>query len=717
MNARSSALLALLLLLAGDTTWGQVDSTHFLWYTGHWSRTKKNVFVINKNSAPGGAGTIGAGGPAPGGTGSDGTGGATGTGAGTTGDPATGAGNGGGTITIGQDGSVSMSGAAVDAWNKRVDEQKQIEDQYVQQLDNPQDNLDPATHRLFEMLKTDAVAKVVEIQASTIIPNQFLIGVNSQANSITKDQLPDYCQKIKSQYDEVMNYYKDHVKGHENDLNIPPPPRFDYDCFACDSNVRQSYDTTVAHYVRDFLHPEDNIIREGNQILLQLSVLGIQNNVMTGSDYDAFFAKNKNDPSKSAPCSYMQLGSLATAVYETIHHLYLRADKLVEKNRNDFKSIDAVQRTYVEAARMWELATNGHSGFDDVYKDLKVTRGKALSHYVDALRYDDWRQIGNFTYTFSLFREYALMGGADGWEESMEYLKKLQQMFNGFKLTIEMDVKTGDANAYRLAHVKGDCYIIPEFSEDSNQCYRWVVADENKQNAQGFYQRKDLQTIDCKIITNEIVSPPQAPKLTYTGTKKYTAQLVGLRMDFCNPGHDTIFLSGFTPNPADAGIWTVPYSPPVNMGLNGQEQYFESIADKKKLQESGEADKQADELKQRALKLRAQMEAMKQAGAFQNAGTAGGQSAMEKVQEMRQQMTDMLANPTLAKMLFIDFLLPVQNNQPKLVEKTFDAREINPKEASVIIYGHYTILIENDANGKTKKIPQPIIHVDNTIKK
>jgi len=678
-------VLALLLLLAGDATWAQVDSTHFLWYSGHWSRTKKNAFIINRNSTQGAADATGAGG--------------------------------GGTITIGPDGSVSLSGTAVDAWNKQVDAQKQMTDQYIEQLDNPKDNLDPATHRLFEMLKADAVAKTQELEVSYIVPNQFLLGVDGPASSITKDQLPDYCQKIKSQYDEVMNYYKDHVKGHENDLNVPPPPRFDYDCFTCDSNVRKSYDTTIAHYARDFMHPEDNMIKEGNQILLQLAALGIQNNAMTGSDYDAFFAKNKNDPSKSAPCSYMQLGSLATAVYETIHHLYLRAYKLVDKNKNDFKSIDAVQATYVQAARMWEIATGGHSGYDDVFKELKVIRGKALDHYVDALRYDDWKQIGNFNYTLNLFREFALLGGADGWEASMEYLKKLQQSFNGFKLTIEMDVKTGDANAYRLAHVKGECFIVPEFSEDSNQCYRWVVADENKQDAHGFYMRKDLQTIDCKIITNEMVSPPQAPKLTYTGTKKYTAQLLGLRMDFCNPGHDTIFLSGFTPNPADAGIWTVPYSPPVNMGMNGQEQYFESIADKKKIQESGEADKQVDELKQRALKLRAQMEAMKQAGAFQNAGTANGQSAMEKVQEMRQKMTDMLSNPTLAKMLFIDFLLPVQNNQPKLVEKTFDAREINPQEAGVIIYGRYTILIENDANGKTKKIPQPRIRVDNTIKK
>jgi len=33
--------------------------------------------------------------------------------------------------------------------------------------------------------------------------------------------------------------------------------------------------------------------------------------------------------------------------------------------------------------------------------------------------------------------------------------------------------------------------VIPEFSMDSNQCYRWVVADENKQDVNGFYLRKD----------------------------------------------------------------------------------------------------------------------------------------------------------------------------------------------------------------------------------
>src|ERR1041385_7855755 len=71
----------------------------------------------------------------------------------------------------------------------------------------------------------------------------------------------DMCKDAKADYDQVMSYWES-IKGQKDkDLIYPPPPAFEYNCYACDSNVRNGYQQAIDNYIRDFFHPEDSLIR------------------------------------------------------------------------------------------------------------------------------------------------------------------------------------------------------------------------------------------------------------------------------------------------------------------------------------------------------------------------------------------------------------------------------------------------------------------------
>ena len=59
-------------------------------------------------------------------------------------------------------------------------------------------------------------------------------------------------------------------------------------------------------------------------------------------------------------------------------------------------------------------------------------------------------------------------------------------------------------------------------------------------------------------------------------------------------------------------------------------------------------------------------------------------------------------NGVLAKMLFIDFEIPVQDNNQVLVDQTFEGAKINPKFSQVIVYANFKIHLENKSNPAKK---------------
>lgn len=642
------------------------DANHFLWFTGHWSKAgNKRTFVIDKGGGSATGGTSAPGDPP--------------------GNPPA-----GGTITFNPDGSVNMSNGNVDAWNKKMDEALGDEQKYLKGLQNPGDNLDPAIHHLNQLLIPDAEQRVQDIKGYKIDPSADMLGggdnssPHAPARSLA-DAVADGCKNIKPDYDEVMNYYNTQVKGHTNDLKYPPPPVTDYDCYSCDSNLRKQYDTTNRNYARDFAKEEVAIAKKGFGLLHELALVGVNTNMV----------------SKSGSCSFIDVWALSEATYGIAHHVNMRAEKMMYDNKENYKAAPAIIRTFLQVHRAWCLI----SGQDDDASILPVLSnliGKSVTEYVDKLKKNDWRQISNIPLMLSIVRDAALMGGKSS-DVSDQFYLSLANIVNGFKMTVDMDIKIGVKDGYKLAHLKGECHVIPAFQDDEKQCYKWVVADENRTtvsfDGHGWYIAKQLQNFDATLLAAQVVAPGPMPK--YTGTKKYTVHLASLAMDFCHPGNDTINLTGFTANPPETGTWVWPNGAVTQEGQMGMEQYFEDINNKKKFADDGEAKKAKDVLKSQADQLRVQMEALKAQMTAPQGNTPPG-SAYEKMMEFKQQAMARVAAPVMAKMVYLYFLLPVENNSAQLVKAEFDAKKINPQEVNAIIYGYYRINIINEANGKIK---------------
>ncbi|HXD77075.1 MAG TPA: hypothetical protein VN616_04670, partial [Puia sp.] len=296
--------LSLFLTAARPQAMIRPDTSHrFLWFSGHWSTTQKKTFIFTGAGGSGagvgagqddgsgaGGGTGPGGGSGPGGSGPDGGSGP------------------GGTITISDDGSVHISGPGVDAWNKMVDQALQSEQQFLQQLDNPKDNLDPPTHQLHQLLEPDARQQVKDLQDLKIDPNQNILTPDAkpgQASPPTLNQVTaQYCEQVKADYDEVISYWKAHARDKDADLNYPPPPTFEYDCYACDSTLRNTEQQTVDKYVEDFYKEERRLATKAFGILGQMARLGVdESGVMDESTYNDLFATNKKNPSRSGACS------------------------------------------------------------------------------------------------------------------------------------------------------------------------------------------------------------------------------------------------------------------------------------------------------------------------------------------------------------------------------------------------------------------------------
>jgi hypothetical protein len=702
---------------------GLWDDNHFLWFTGHWSKSgNRPVFVIDKGNGSSGNPVPGApasasppSGTPPAGTDPQGTspGGPpnTGTPPSDPPDPETPPGNppAGGSITVNPDGTMSLGNSNVDDWNKRMDKALDGEQKYLKGLQDPGPNLDPTTYHLHQLLIPGAQQRVDDIKSYRIDPSSDMLGNDKPAKPgpgrTVADGVGEDCQAMKADYNEVMNWYTSQVKNHRNNLPYPKPPEIDYDCYACDSSLRTQYDTTLRNYARDFAKEEIDILNKGYKILGAMGTVNIdERTVSYPPDLSDLFKKSK-DPSKAGPCAYLDVWDLSTACHDIAYHIYRRAEKMLYDNRSNYKTGRAVLLAYIRIAGEWNKV-GGQKEDASAWKVAQDLAEKIVRHYLDELRKNDWRQIANFPLLLSLARDRELMGSEDG-KESDDLYKEVVHIINGFKLSVDMDIKIGVNDGYKLAHLKGQCHIIPSFQQNQNQCYKWVVADLNRKepgvDGEGIYMARDLQTIDVNLLATEIVAPGRTPK--YSGTKKYTTRLVSLSMDFCHPGNDTIDLTGFTANPPDAGTWLWPNGAVTTEGEIGMEQYFENTNDKKRFANDGEAKKAKDDLKTQAEKLRVQMEALKaQMTSGQAAGPPGAN--MEKMMELKQQALSKVAEPAMAKMLFINFLLPVQNNSTALVDdKKFNAREINPQEAKAIVYGYYTIRIENTVNGGSSQTP------------
>ncbi|MFI5185569.1 MAG: hypothetical protein ACHQF0_02525 [Chitinophagales bacterium] len=642
------------------------DPAHqFLWFHGHWNPSNKKQFIIDKDS----------------------TGGMT---------SSSGAGN-GGTVTVEPGGSVQIKSPGIDEWNKKIDEDLKAIDDWENKLENPSAP-DLTSYHLSQLLLPDVKNEKEEYSNYKIDPKTDILNPDKEKQAMNNlaSNVAAYCQNFKPGYDAIIAFWKAHKNEKDADLSIPSPPEFEYDCYACDSNLRKVYDTTVAHYIRDFFHPEDSLVQQGLEVIRSFALMGIgPAGEGTSNKFNPIldlFHTDKKDPSKSGPCSYLDLYKLSDAVRDIAQHGYRRSVELVRRYHKTFKASAAVTKVFLKGAHDWML----FSGLNDIQiqnhlPELASMIGDNFNFYYDKLRQHDWKQLANIPFMIGLLNQKFLLSGKESKAELIDLFAKMSDILNNFRLKIDMDIKVGKEGGYELTHVKGETKIAIDFEQDSNQCYRWVAAeDQPKEIMEGLKipVKKGSQKIDIDLLANQIIAPsPIVP--VYAGTKKYYTLLKELKMDFCNPGNDTILLTSFIPSPEwSAGIWKIPHSPPAPMGINGLDHFFQDAEKMQELAESGQVQEGAEEMKKQAEELKAKMETL--AGQM---GNGTNKDKLNKYLELQKEITksqDIGNSEKVSPILYIAFQLATQNNDV-LMHKKYDAKEINPNEAGEIVYGYYTI--------------------------
>lgn len=638
--------------------------TNFLWFTGHWR--SKNVFITASYSDSTEGGMIYKIG-------------------------------GGSMITLKNNNEVNLSSQQVDGWNKKIDDGLNDLQKFEEKLEAPANTINEWGHHFDEVTKPE-LEDMKQGWAKEKIDAK-----NDLMNPETKEQhdaselkkfvtsLNSWCNETRPKYDAIISFYKAHKKDKESDLQNPPPPEFDYQCIACDTSLAKLHDKQTDEYEEKFFKPESDLIRDALGIERDLLLMGV------GSDFTGTTANVSMDQNmaeeiykvfskkQNGACSYINNIELNDAIRFLAWHMYDRAKKLFKDHKNNIKTAPTVIRILLSATRDMMLMGMG-ADEDNNLAECGVLVSKVLDYYSNKLFHEhDWSQLANIPFLLSLERQRQLLGAHES-----DLIQNLQKLLNGFHLQIEMDAKIGEANkGYFLAHLKDeDVKIAPEFDYKNDTCYRWVVVEGT--DKMGFPLKKGSQKIECDLLTNEIVGP--GPRPVYIGTKKYYTMLYGLKMDYCHPGKDSIFLSSFIPDPnAFAGKWRMPGGSIMPLQINGTDHVFQDVNKMEELANSGKAQQGAEEMKAEGEKLEAQMKALQQQ--MGNGKGTPNLDNMQKMQDLATKAMSLGTNEKTAPILYIDFPLEIKNLTTTLHDKRFDAKEINPSEAVAIIYGYYTVKV------------------------
>lgn len=638
---------------------------NFLWFTGHWN--SKNVFVTAPYTDSNEIGVFKL--------------------------------SGGNSITVSNNGQVNLSSSEVDSWNKKIENGLSALDNFEQQLYAPANVVNEWGHHFEEVTKPELDDLKQNWRAEKIDSKTDMLDPANQKEQATPLQqfashLNSWCNENRSKYDAIISFYKAHKKDKDADLVNPPPPESEYECVACDTTIAKRNAQKDSAYASIFFKPESDLMRDALGIERDLMLLGIgtdftgtSSNVSMDQDmaeqiYQAFSKK------QNGSCSYIDNSELNNAIWFLGQRMFARAKKLFKDYEKNIKTAPAVIATMLSATRTAMLMAMKVDD-DDVMAECGALVARVLEYYSNKLFHEhDWSQLANIPFILGLERQHQLMGGHES-----DLIQNLEKLLNGFHLQIEMDAKVGKANKeYSLAHLKSkDVKIAPEFNYENDSCYRWVIVDGV--NKIGFPLKKSSQQIECDLLANEIVGP--GPRPIYIGTKKYFTMMYGLKMDYCHPGQDSIFLSSFIPVPnAFAGKWQMPGGTIMPLQIDGTDGIFRNINKMEEMVKSGAAERQAEIMKQKGQQIADQMKALqKQMG---NGKGATNMAAIQKMQDLATQGMSLGTDESLAPVLYIDFPLEIKNKTTTLHDKRFDAKEINPIEAEVIVYGYYTVKVIYD---------------------
>lgn len=645
----------------------------FLWFTGHWSKDKKNVFVIDATTDSTQNGVIKM--------------------------PA------GNTVTIAKNGSITIGSACIDDWNKKIDDGEKDLDKTIKDMTSPGHeteewayHFNKAAMPMLDSLKADWKSNKIDKKGDALNPElngQHQNNEESQALKNSSNSMSDWCKTIQPKFQAIADFYHAHAKEKYNDLTFPAPPEYELKCMNCDSTAYNNYLKQCDDYVKNFSKPESDYVKDALSIMKKLLLVGrsqgISGNGAGGGTGNAEMDEKLNPLfNNSGSCGYFNKEDLGHIVQWLMQRLHDKADKLVSKYEKEdvaYKVVYPVQRVYMGINR--QCALLGVSDGNISPEVSKLAYNAYMHYYTQLVEKHDWSQLYNIPQIFSLYKNYALVSGNT--TESSDVVTNIFKILNSFQLNVEMDIKIGKNGEYFLTHLKGKAKITPEFDYNKKEkCYNWVIA-EDQPDGVGQPVKKLNQKMDVDLLDNEMIVPKGAP--VYTGTKKYWCSLQQLNMDFCNPGKDTILLSGFSPNPSYmAGTWKYPGGTSSLAAINGLDHFFQDIIKMKALAQSGAVQQQENITKEQAEKLEAQMKKI-----AAEVGNKRDPASIAKYQEFINKMNSgkqLFSNQNIAPMMFIDFPLQIQNNTATLFNKRFNAKEINPTISDVVVYGYYTVDIE-----------------------
>ena len=658
------------------------DGHHFFWYSGHWSTTKKHTFVVD------GKGNSGL----PGGSAS---------------------GNDGGTVTITPDGKVHVQGGEADEWNKKITDGLNDLDKFKQEATGNSQEANELAYHMNAALKPLLDSTQAEWTGYKIDPKQDILTPEQQGMQNLTQKVKENCQQFRARYEQIIQYYQAHKKDNENTVQNPlAPPELDEDCVTCDTTKAKEYRKKVNDFLDKFFQPETDMMKDALGLLRNLMMIGKSTDFDGASGasvsqdmadaLESLFKPNKKDPSQSGACSYIDTYDLINAIKFFPMHARLRAYKLYKDYKKDFKAAKAVIRANMMASR--ECAMMGFTTDDaELFKNSASMIHDAYFYYKNKLVKDhDWSQLSNIPFILDMARSYYMMSNQDldgppAWSEddkagSKSGIRQLFDIQNHFYMILEMDLKVGRSGGYTYSHVKSDpVKIAPDLNYKEGRCNAWVVI-LNQPNSLGFPVKDMYQTIHFNLLANEFHTQGESPE--YKGTKKYLNHLQFLKMDFCDPGKDSLLLTSIQPDPPGGpGFFARGYRVML-AGLAAGDRFFMNEKEMKELAVSGKAQQQMNTNVSQMQDRLAQMQSL----AAQMGGTHDSASLakLNQIKDMNNQVRSMNNNSNLAPMFYIYFLLKPNNKDNIIANMKFDAKEINAgtRLEEIIMQGEYKVRIE-----------------------
>lgn len=577
----------------------------------------------------------------------------------------------GGSVVIEPDGKIEIATPENKLWDQKIDDQVKQIDKEVEQVNS--------SIRKDESLYQFHMAEGIDKELNNV--KHMFQSYKSEPSKTndpvakSKSAIAEACVKLKPRYMEIVDFAAAHRKDKHFDL--PPAPVANYDCWMCDKDKRDTYDTLVAHYVKDFFQEDGAMIRDALGMLQQLALLGYTDqgselNLTGGShssrgfDVSDLFHNDKNNPSKSGVCAYMDAYQLSDAIMIIAQRSVRKAEQLFNDNRKNYYALEPVIEIYLGAIRnvnMLGMPISDNSALAEIGESVRALYQKMRDKL---LIEKDYSQIGNIPLILGLDRQVAMLGGssADQWQELLNFCH--------FKLTYEVDIKEGANGGYIIAHYKAQAKVVAEL--DSIKCVTFQLDKSEEAN------------IHATLITNEMTAP--GPHPVYAGTMKGKSPLPIFNFHFCRSGVDTLKLNYLQPD--GVAIWNVPQSRPLNAFMLVSENVFKN---------PGEAEAEAIEIKDNASGLKNSImvdeaEVKKKIAELQKKGLPPMQMAAEikKIMEMQQSNTVQTINA--AGMLMLP--VTVQNKSSVLVKQTFDAKQMNPLISKGLVYGYIHITFEHD---------------------